>query len=87
MPVSIVNSRDSDVSNAMDGSALDDADGPAIGSGSAPIPISSSSGAGGKAKKRGVDYKCESCAKVRVPDHPHSATLELEYRSTATQTA
>ena len=54
------------MSNAMDGSALDDADGPAIGSGSAPIPISSSSGAGGKAKKRGVDYKCESCAKVRV---------------------
>ena len=69
MPVSIVNSRDSDVSNAMDGSALDDADGPAIGSGSAPIPISSSSGAGGKAKKRGVDYKCESCAKVRVASY------------------
>lgn len=29
--------------------------------GTTPIPIS-----GGKAKKRGVDYKCESCSKVRL---------------------
>lgn len=31
------------------------------GSSAAPIPI-----AGSKAKKRGVDYKCESCSKVRA---------------------
>lgn len=50
-------------------------------------PISISASANGKAKKRGVDYRCESCAKVRLLlVFAPSWSIELLPRSTAIPT-
>ena len=68
IPISSTGSASSDGSKleGLSGSLADGSDVGGNGEKSSK-PISISASTNGKAKKRGVDYRCESCAKVCPP--------------------